>query len=311
MREVVEVFESRAGGRPAHRVLGMTRRQLWTLAGLVGAGAVGLACTEAQIEELFEQIRNRPVRREINSLPPDHPVIASYASAIEAMQELPESDLRNWNRQAQIHDASCRHHNWLFLPWHRAYLFHFEQICRELSGDDGFALPYWNWTANRQIPAVFWDTSSPLYHANRVADQDSEAAEAAVDQNVVNNALAPTNFILFAGQAVGLNHPPNFGPGMGPLESGPHNYIHNFVGGTMASFVSPGDPVFWLHHARIDELWVRWNLLDEKPNTNHTDWTNTEFTEFCDRAGNPTSVQVSLTTVYPLLSYRYDTQGVV
>jgi tyrosinase len=79
----------------------------------------------------------------------------------------------------------------------------------------------------------------------------------------------------------------------------------------MASFVSPRDPVFWLHHARVDELWVRWNLLDEKPNTNHTDWTNTEFTEFCDRAGNPTSVQVSLTTLYPLLSYRYDTQEVV
>jgi tyrosinase len=308
VNDIVDALEASTGSQPAHKVLGMTRRQLGVLAGLIGAGGVGLACTEATIESLIEQIQNRPVRRNANNMAADDPTLVSYAAAIEAMQALPASDPRNWTRQAQIHQSNCRHRNWLFLPWHRAYLFYFEQICRELSGDDDFALPYWNWTTERRMPAPFWDTGSPLYHEQRDIGPASQASEDQVGEDNVASALDTDNFILFAGEDVSLNHPPLFGPGMGPLESGPHNHIHNFVGGTMVSFLSPEDPIFWLHHCRVDELWVRWNVVDGNPNTNDSDWTNTEFTEFCDRNGNPVSVRVAVTTLWPLLSYRYDSQ---
>ncbi len=311
MERLFDSLDASTGDRPRHKALGLTRRQLGILAGMAGAAGVGLACTQAQIEDLLEQIRNRPMRRNIATMDPDDPVIASYAAAVEAMQALPNTDARSWTRQAEIHNDFCRHHNWLFLPWHRAYLYYFEQICREMSGDDDFALPYWNWTVDRQVPAVFWDESSPLFHDNRTATPTSQASDAQVGQATVDNALATGNFILFAGEAVGLNHPPHFGPGMAPLESGPHNYIHNFVGGTMASFMSPLDPVFWLHHCRVDQLWVQWNLVEENPNTNDSDWTDTEFSEFSDRDGDPVTVRVAETTLYPLLSYRYDTQEVV
>ena len=33
---------------------------------------------------------------------------------------------------------------------------------------------------------------------------------------------------------------------------------NNAVGGTMDSSSSPADPLFWLHHANIDRLWVSW-----------------------------------------------------
>ncbi len=37
-----------------------------------------------------------------------------------------------------------------------------------------------------------------------------------------------------------------------------HNRVHVWVGGQMATGVSPNDPVFWLHHAFVDKLWADW-----------------------------------------------------
>ena len=43
------------------------------------------------------------------------------------------------------------------------------------------------------------------------------------------------------------------------FEDGPHNRVHGWVGGTMNDiFVSPADPLFWLHHAEVDRIWHRW-----------------------------------------------------
>lgn len=41
---------------------------------------------------------------------------------------------------------------------------------------------------------------------------------------------------------------------------GPHGWVHNAVGGTMATSTSPADPLFWLHHAFIDKLWANWEV---------------------------------------------------
>lgn len=37
-----------------------------------------------------------------------------------------------------------------------------------------------------------------------------------------------------------------------------HNRVHVWIGGTMARPVSPGDPVFFLHHCFVDKIWVDW-----------------------------------------------------
>ena len=87
--------------------------------------------------------------------------------AVARMKALPQSDPRNWIRFADIHRNFCPHANWYFLPWHRAYIRSFERICQELSGKADFALPYWNWTADRQFPAAFRPaiaSSNPLFH---------------------------------------------------------------------------------------------------------------------------------------------------
>lgn len=37
-----------------------------------------------------------------------------------------------------------------------------------------------------------------------------------------------------------------------------HAAAHGAVGGTMGSYSSPNDPVFFLHHAQVDRLWAQW-----------------------------------------------------
>ena len=85
---------------------------------------------------------------------PDFPprVLDSYKKAIRAMLALPPTDPRNWYRHMLIHALDCPHANWWFLPWHRGYLGWFERICRDLSGDPQFALPYWDWTKEPRVP---------------------------------------------------------------------------------------------------------------------------------------------------------------
>lgn len=90
----------------------------------------------------------------------------SYKTAIRAMLKLPPTDPRNWYRIALTHTMDCPHGNWWFLPWHRGFTGWFEEICRDLSGDPTFALPYWDWTANPGIPAeMFEDVLSPTNDA--------------------------------------------------------------------------------------------------------------------------------------------------
>lgn len=93
-------------------------------------------------------------------------MLKSYAKAVRAMLALPPEDPRNWYRHAIIHTLDCPHGNWWFLPWHRGYLGWFEQICRELSKDPHFALPYWDWTAETKIPdGMFDDVLDPNHEA--------------------------------------------------------------------------------------------------------------------------------------------------
>lgn len=116
--------------------------------------------------------------RRLNVLNPDaRRNIESYKRAIRAMLALPPTDPRNWYRIALTHTMDCPHGNWWFLVWHRGYIGWFEQICRELSGDPRFALPYWDWSENTDprnpfrpsVPSIMFEDvltpSNPAYIA--------------------------------------------------------------------------------------------------------------------------------------------------
>lgn len=79
--------------------------------------------------------------------------------------------------------------------------------------------------------------------------------------NINQSVLAPRAFtsaptVLGFGSYQAQNH--YQGPGEGPLESQPHDSVHGAIGGYMGQFMSPSDPIFWLHHGNIDRLWTVW-----------------------------------------------------
>lgn len=270
------------------------------------SGTVGLATLVALggCESILRQIRNRPVRRDVATMGTNHPTLQAYRDGIARMRALPPSDPRNYTRIAEIHLNHCPHGNWFFLPWHRAYLLSTERIIRELTGEADFALPYWNWSCQRAIPAPFWEEGSPLMHADRWIGPTDQADGSVVGQARINTLLAETDFELFAsGYATSLR------PGTikGPLESGPHDYIHaSFIGGTMRTFMSPLDPVFWLHHGILDYLWFDWNSRGN-PNSHDPAYTQLMISgQMVDGAGNPVDYQVGALVLAPLLSYRYE-----
>ena len=276
------------------------------LKGVGAASAAGLTLWAGGCESCKNQIEHRPTRRNIANLAPNDPIIQTYKDAVAAMKALPASDGRNWTKQAEIHLNHCPHSNWFFLPWHRAYLLYLERICRKLTGNNDFALPYWNWTSSPSIPAPFWGSGNPLLNTTRFATAASVANATMVGPAVITNILNQTNFFLFASKAATTQRQV---AGAGMLEATPHNYIHGFVGGDMSTYMSPLDPVFYCHHNVIDCLWVDWNINRGNANTNDPTWANFNFTDFVDENGSPVTVQVITTILFPIFSYQYEPCG--
>jgi tyrosinase len=270
-----------------------------------------LPATEAQAQTVL-------LRRSVGSMAANDPILMSYRAAIRAMQALPTTDPRNWTGQAQIHNNFCPHNNWFFLPWHRAYLVAFERLCRQLSGNPNFALPYWDWTANPQLPVTF-ATENFMGQPNPLFNSTRSSQTVTIPPNVAGTAvmasiLAENSFEVFASsRPTGQNSTAatwlRRNGITGPLESTPHNQVHNRVSGDMATLMSPLDPIFWLHHCNIDRLWDRWNRAG-RTNTASTLWRNFAFNgHFVNPSGasgtTPFNVAVSGLLNIETLGYRY------
>lgn len=165
-----------------------------------------------------------------------------------------------WETWAKIHNDFCPHNNWFFLPWHRWFLFYFEENCREILRQnklsDDFSLPYWNWPDNNgAIPDAFWGDGNPLNDATRYVTKGYMLPMETNSAEVVQNILAIDDFLIFgSGRS---SSPRDFGT-TGQLEGTPHNTVHAQLGGDMSTFMSPLDPIFWVHHSNVDRLWSEW-----------------------------------------------------
>jgi tyrosinase len=167
----------------------------------------------------------------------------SFVRAVRLMKaNTNAADPNSWAYWINIHMNQCPHSTSYFLTWHRGYLYYFERQLRLVSGDTGLILPYWDYYTNPTIPAEFTNANgnNPLY-APRVND----------------NVLPALTMAPFASSLV------NFPRGStsafeSSFEDMPHNPVHNIIGNVMADMNSPTDPIFWLHHANVDRLWVAW-----------------------------------------------------
>ena len=277
------------------------------------------------------------IRREIRSLGPGwNPTMLWYAKGVRALQARPFTDKTSWLFFAAMHGFQstvwqtfgaitattplppaavrsrfwdqCQHQSWYFLPWHRGYLFAFEQIMRAaivgLGGPADWALPYWNYSnpaiANaRQLPPVFAASTLPDGTANPllVSRRYGRGTVPIVlsNANVALTAMADPQFTGgasdippgFGGPVTTFHHGPESVTTNGGLESQPHNVIHGAIGGSrpgadpnqwqsaglMSMPITAGlDPIFWLHHCNIDRLWTQWLLMRGHGNTLDPRW---------------------------------------
>ena len=265
------------------------------------------------------------------------------------MLKLPPDHPQNWFRNAFIHLMDCPHGNWWFYVWHRAYLGYFEQTIRNLSGDDTFAIPYWDWTTQPQIPGPMFagvltpqDMAFEPYTGNlslftsllQPALTSTGTASTPRSERSYTSAATPTStacgtshwllppqkygisgnmayaitcgsryltranpkldektaydvspFVVYSGLSRRLlqsrdqpelqqledtiaQYTARKYDQVSVLEGLPHNKVHNYIGsvglldpgpyGNMTNFLSPIDPIFFLHHANFDRLWDVW-----------------------------------------------------
>lgn len=131
------------------------------------------------------------VRKNVNALSPEE--LDRYRAAIARMHEYDAYPLdeRSYDWWARIHANNCQHGWEEFLPWHRLYLYYFEQRLRDI--DASVTLPYWDWTDNYQqdwsattpdsgtIPEAFrcWIDSQAIANLQgRISDADLDKLEA-------------------------------------------------------------------------------------------------------------------------------------
>ncbi|GAA3399146.1 tyrosinase MelC2 [Streptomyces roseoviridis] len=168
-----------------------------------------------------------------------------------------------------------------FLPWHRRFLIEFEQALRSV--DATVTLPYWDWTADRTARSSLW---APDFLGGTGRARDGQVTDGpfarAAGRWTVNVRVDGRDYLRRDLGAGGRQLPTRAEVdsvlAMETYDTAPwnsssdgfrnhlegwrgvnlHNRVHVWVGGQMATGVSPNDPVFWLHHAFVDKLWADW-----------------------------------------------------
>nr|WP_202451137.1 tyrosinase family protein [Streptomyces sp. SID4948] len=177
-----------------------------------------------------------------------------------------------------------------FFPWHRHFLIVFERELQLI--DPGVSIPYWDWTRDSSASSKLWaddfmggngrssdgqvmtgpfayrnggwpivfGVTEERYLTRNLGRPDRplklpSAAELTGALAIATYDTAPWNSSPhtqgFRNRIEGWTVSDKAG---GYL----HNRVHQWVGGHMIGASSPNDPVFWLHHAFIDLIWVRW-----------------------------------------------------
>jgi tyrosinase len=206
-------------------------------------------------------------------------------------------------RTAQIMWNDCLNHNpatstadqSFFLPWHRMYIYFFEQMVRAACGDPSFTLPYWNYLGSGQgaLPPEFLDRSSPLYETNRdPASNAGQPRTAGVDYSCLLNPYF---------------HRVNAPNMSNLLNNNPHGAIHDNIGNSTGMGNVPyaaRDPIFFLHHSNVDRLWASWNRAGYQNPDNDTHWTDRSF-EMVSTNGSLVSRKVGEFSSIAPLGYTY------
>ncbi|KAJ3087801.1 hypothetical protein HK102_010248 [Quaeritorhiza haematococci] len=291
----------------------------------------------------YVQAQAPRVRRPIQNLPVDQ--IAALARAIIALSKQP-SAIRNdgssrYDDFVVIHLEQFRvvHGRPGTWPWHRKYLLEFENALREI--DPNIILPYWDeerdafdpfksvlFTANgfgssagigKCVPdGPFTQDAFQLSYIG-IQNTTTFEIERVNSKHCLTRGYLPSELWIFPGSTPliePLMRETDFDRFRTGLDTFPHAPPHIITGagvdvlttypGDMASTNSPGDPLFWLHHAYLDQLWFRWQQIgDNKLKYNGRNCSSTDVVLVADPGVNcflpnaPPAADVSLDDPIP------------
>eukprot|EP00249_Psilotum_nudum_P034335 c53283_g1_i1 orf=244-2115(-) len=309
-------------------------------------GGSSLDCCLPVSEQItdFKLPTNLPMRARISAHEATSDYIAKYSKAYELLRQLPADDPRQYTQQVNVHCSLCDglyteagtsieyqvHNSWLFLPWHRWYLYFHERILASLINDDKFALPFWNWDSagGYTIPPMYVN-NQVLLNNNRnsihlpptvinlnysfVESRLSPAQQLAANNKImyrqlVSNAKVPS---LFFGKA--YRQGDEASPGAGTVENVPHGTVHSWTGDPNnpndedmgALYSAARDPIFFAHHSNVDRLWDVWKSLGgRRKDITDTDWLDTTFL-FYDENANLVRVKIADALSTQNLAYTY------
>ena len=194
--------------------------------------------------------------------------LAAFRRAVDEVKEISKavrSDRRGFFENAGQHGVPywrCPHHtpDRLFLPWHRAALYRFEQALQDRV--PGVTLPWWDWSTTREIPEPFAVAEvdgepNTLFKSETLAT----AADRRDGRPVVEETFRlGTSFNRLptddeVNEVLGLTTFLDFSDGLEEL----HDTVHGLVDGTMGDIAYAAfDPLFWVHHCMIDRIWWLW-----------------------------------------------------
>jgi tyrosinase len=166
----------------------------------------------------------------------------------------------------------CQHHNDLFLPWHRGYLYHFELALQDI--DPQVTLPWWNWMDEPGLPSAYTDArvngdtnvlaGAPISPIG-VQVQPDWPKQTTRDPGAPQNPAPlppPLRTVTIGGKHTSVYDWMMSSPSYTQFEQRCwrlHDNIHVWVGGTMSDQNwAAYDPIFWAHHAMVDRLWRIW-----------------------------------------------------
>lgn len=270
------------------------------------------------------------VRHNVWTLAAGDPAVADYAKAVEVMMARSGDDPTSWTYQAAMHGThtspaktlwnGCQHGTWFFLAWHRLFIYYFEAIVRaavvEAGGAADWALPYWDYGSGGQqatLPITFRNakvngSKNPLYVAARAPGINAGLALSPAVTSAAHALSRPrfTGVLQFGG---GVTPVAQFSGSTGQVEQTPHNDVHVAVGGPNGWMIDPdraaADPIFWLHHANIDRLWVVWTSPTQTPPSNPA-WLKQTFSFFDANGDLVVRTLADAVDIVGGLGYTYD-----
>ncbi|KAI9297366.1 Di-copper centre-containing protein, partial [Neoconidiobolus thromboides FSU 785] len=200
----------------------------------------------------------------------------AYVSAVQKLHssKTTTSTYNDFEVFAQLHDRSAPniHNNPSFLPWHREFLYRYEQSLKKINSN--ITLPYWDWTLDYEYPHrspiltqlmmggngdenndyCISDGPFSTFSMQYASDQGPHCLRRSYSEDRNITSFVPPETM------VAISSDKRFSYFSYPLEIY-HGYPHVGIGGDYGDFstmYSPNDPLFYLHHAFIDMLFSKW-----------------------------------------------------